>query len=129
MTTNAEYAERRQRWLTALRSAEYKQARLRLYDPTTGGYCCLGVACAIFSEELSIVKSSIEDTSDPIITYDGEAALLPASVQKHLGLRTSDGEISIDNSLTMLNDGGRPFSEIADIIERNTVSLFREGTL
>lgn len=34
-------------WLAALRSGAYKQAQARLFDPETGGYCCLGVLCDI----------------------------------------------------------------------------------
>lgn len=33
----------KRKWLKALRSGEYKQARSTLYNPDTAGFCCLGV--------------------------------------------------------------------------------------
>lgn len=41
------HKERVRLWVDALRSGEYSQARNRLYDPTNGGYCCLGVATEV----------------------------------------------------------------------------------
>lgn len=34
----------REELVIALRSGEYTQTRLKMYDPETGGHCCLGVA-------------------------------------------------------------------------------------
>ena len=35
------------KWLNALCSNKYKQAKNALYDSTIDGYCCLGVACVL----------------------------------------------------------------------------------
>lgn len=41
--------EPQQRWLDALESGEFKQGRGWLKGPS--GYCCLGVACALYERE------------------------------------------------------------------------------
>lgn len=35
--------ELKAKWVAALRSGDYKQAKDVLHDPATGGYCCYGV--------------------------------------------------------------------------------------
>jgi hypothetical protein len=37
----------KKKWVEALRSGAYIKSKGYLADPYTGGFCCLGVACAI----------------------------------------------------------------------------------
>jgi len=105
-------------WLEALESGEYKQAIDRLYDGK--GYCCLGVACKIYNKE-----------NNKRIKYRQEAGLskLPI-IHGWLGLRTTNGFFgNIDGvhnkSLTGLNDDGKSFAEIAEIVRANPDKVFK----
>lgn len=93
-------AELKAKWLTALRSGEFKQARNALHQPKAGGYCCLGVLC---------VAGGMDDT---LKTADYDA------------LDRIVGGLPIRDCLTGMNDkaaskGGKTFAEIADWIEAN----------
>jgi hypothetical protein len=116
-------------WVAALRSGEYKQAQGALRTPD--GMCCLGVLCDLHSKETETAWAR-EDGGDVDDCYDGETALLPASVLEWAGLYGQLGDsknhpvVSVDGKLVGLadlNDGaGRrkhTFPEIADLIERH----------
>ena len=124
-------------WIAALRSGNYKQGQQ--YLKTEDDYCCLGVACDLFSEE--------DWESDE--TIEGQDTFLPNSVLNYLGLdQKSRGdtfivtktevekaypyffpsdliiakdvlraEMSPYISLTTLNDEGLSFKGIAFILE------------
>ena len=124
--TTAEQAENRKIWIKALRSGKYKQAKAVLEDSTTGGMCCLGVACKVLGAQRT--------PSDGEIRYGkGSIGALPPGVQLALGFKTNSGDFSIghrklDNlvfsSLIELNDDkGWTFSEIADFVEKNEPSF------
>ncbi len=53
--------------LLALRSGEYKQTKEALQDG--GGYCCLGVMCAVFEKELGRKLRRVDGTGH---IYGGE---------------------------------------------------------
>lgn len=101
----------RQKWLTALRSGEYKQAtgELRSGD----NFCCLGVLCDLHGKEHG---KSWETES-----YYGEVCVLPEVVMTWAGLPdTAGAEVVIDDEkrdLTEHNDEGATFEMIADAIE------------
>lgn len=100
-------------WVTALRSGEYKQGYGKL-SGTEGHHCCLGVLCdlALKSGE---VPMDIEVT-ETRVRYDKESAYPPKAVQRWAGIPENPfvGELS----LSLRNDQGVPFDEIADLIER-----------
>lgn len=123
-------------WVSALRSGEYEQGTgaLRVGDK----FCCLGVLCDIaikqFDLELEVEKDMSgcnDDTCcDPnrpkAMTYDGEGSYLPSVVMDWAGLETKGGALvtpvmtPIDDdaeSLSVANDGGLTFPQIADIID------------
>lgn len=100
------------RWVAALRSGEYKQTVGALRDK--GGFCCLGVLCDLHSKERG------ERWDD--FSYGGEKMLVPESVQEWSGASRSP-EIARspeheEDELSMLNDDGLTFHEIADLIEK-----------
>lgn len=109
-------------WVAALRSGKYQQGRDYLCKDNR--YCCLGVAC----EVLGIGK--IIDGMG-VATYlgdepnDKDSGWLPRNAKEALGLRTYNGTLGDGaTSLTLLNDNGATFNEIADIIESEPEGLF-----
>ena len=112
MTTKSQ-KEWRKKWVKALRSGEYKQTSGVLRDGDE--FCCLGVACDI--SELS--------GWDEGNVYLFEQGVLPNAVRELYGLERSDGEF-VGDCLTVLNDNGASFQEIADIIESEPEGLFND---
>lgn len=109
------------KWLAALRSGEYKQAKEVLYDEETNGYCCLGVLQKCIS---------------------GEIVLDPSGELPYRDWLDSHGIIFIDmftnNSLNPYiektksyisteNDNGKSFDKIADLIESELEYTDGEG--
>ena len=105
--------ENQTKWVEALRSGKYKQGRQYLNQD--GKYCCLGVAC-------EVLKIMPEDMFYP-----------PWSLVQALDLVDDAGK-SRDSSATLawLNDNGKDFEAIADLIETGnyfaTVPLLPEGS-
>ena len=108
----------KRRWVAALRSGKYKQTISHLYD--RGGFCCLGVMCALRGAKL--------DEMDQI----GLPGELPNfselfNIDSDHADYFSDGEEAWQVPycgkmvrLTVLNDGHRlSFKKIANIIERS----------
>jgi hypothetical protein len=120
-----EQIELRKKWVSALRSGEYRQGRGALVDDLDGplSHCCLGVACDVMGIPLVRQAGGCLQYVDPDDGI-GEWGWLTPSVMRRLGLRTSLGGISGDRTLAKLNDEGKSFSEIADIIESEPEGLF-----
>jgi hypothetical protein len=96
------------RWLTALRSGQYQQARGRLrYDDR---YCCLGVLCDI-SGQGSWSKSEYGAWLYSLPGGPTYGEVLPNGLD--------DDVESQEGQLSGMNDLGQPFSIIADWIEHN----------
>lgn len=110
------------KWVDALRGGKFKQTKHVLHRKSTGGFCCFGVACHLFQEEAKSLKVNEYD-GDDFITYDNYYEYPPAKVQKWLGLRTYAGDFG-GGSLVSLNDNGKQFKTIADIIESQPEGLF-----
>lgn len=124
-------------WVDALRSGDYDQGQGLLRE-VDGGYCCLGVLCDLAVKNGIIPEPEVTrglETVDGItdafvygtVAEDGEtfstrenAVYLPVEVQdwsgvsKHGDRMAADGSVS---SLAVLNDEGKSFEYIADIIE------------
>lgn len=133
-------------WLEALRSGKYEQGNsvLRTGDDK---YCCLGVLCDIAAKAGIIpeptVRTGAVDVGGADISafrfgnetglnqwgYDkdpdesGQLAYLPKSVVAWAGVPRygdrywAEGVESRPEGLAVLNDAGKSFTEIADIIE------------
>ncbi len=91
-------------WVEALRSGKYIQGtgQLRIADEK---HCCLGVLTEIC----------------PIVDINNyaEEGFLPNEVLTWSGINTAEGQYNISNCLTVDNDNGKSFKEIADIIEKH----------
>lgn len=95
------------KWTSALRSGLYQQTRNRLQDEN--GYCCLGVACKIFiSQEKQLLENDRIIGSLPFHQ--------PATPQ---WIRAVEAIVVSRLGITLggLNDSGKSFEEIADILE------------
>jgi len=152
------------KWVAALRSKKYQQAKKALRKDVDGksAFCCLGVLCEIYNQEVpenekvDWVIDDEEITEDRIksgeevlgirqnknysdrdlpVSKDStkvytESKVIPQIIIKWAGLRGSNPVISNevnlkdfkvnpkDFSLAELNDQGKTFEEIADIIEQ-----------
>ena len=121
-------------WVAALRSGEYEQGIQYLCK--NNKYCCLGVLCELQPDlEWEIVIKKEDDNEEvhglppkTVKRYgkDGHTGSLPISIVTKLGLRSRFGSFK-DETITLsgLNDQGKTFAEIADIIEKNWERLLR----
>jgi hypothetical protein len=111
-------------WVEALRSGYYKQTVEKLHDDK--GHCCLGVLCELAMVE-GVCDFGPSNEHENEFVFDGEAGLLPERVRHWAGIDQEDGTFrSIEGkryTLTSLNDNGKNFEQIADIIEKNWEKL------
>lgn len=110
-------------WVTALRSAEYKQGQAALRRDNSGHgdqYCCLGVLCELAAE--AGVINPPQSSHDGVFRYGSEGArsFLPIEVVHWAGLN-SNPEVSVSGgptALASLNDQHMTFENIAHLIEK-----------
>ena len=109
--------EARQKLAEALRSGKYNQARGRLGSPR--GHRCLGVACEVFMQAEYGMRRACDGQEHPgflfCIDQSSHLALPPPEIVEWLGAKTASEPR--DNTLVSMNDSGRTFDEIADIVE------------
>ena len=114
--------ENSMKWIDALISGEYNQTKGTLQDKK--GFCCLGVACKVYEQETGN-KLPVNEFG----TFREDALIREYKcVREWLGLSSGLGrfqETGGDCSLTKLNDEGKSFNEIADLIESEPPGLFR----
>ena len=113
----------KEKWLEALRSGKYKQGTGALNKD--GRFCCLGVLCDLFAED-DDCNGAWQELDENALTFKpdgrpGRHAFLPDAVAEWAGIEISPSDpfVSDDNdeTLSQLNDSGRTFRQIADIIE------------
>lgn len=96
----------KERWIEALRSGRYKQARGRLRKGDC--FCCLGVLCDLYD------PSGWEMPSGETM-YRDSISYLPNEINRVSGITGN-----LELQLAEMNDSGRKsFAEIADWIEAN----------
>lgn len=116
--------ERQKMLVDDLRANGDKQGRYGLHNKNAKGeetFCCLGRACLIFVLENPGVLVIYEGPTE--VQYNNCQAYLPKPVQDWFGFEEKSGWFN-DTSLSVLNDGGKSFAEIADIIESEPEGLF-----
>lgn len=111
-------------WLAALRSGEYKQCSDMLQNGDS--FCCLGVACVIAEKHGVLVEYGVVGDDRFVL---GESLEVQDYVRNALNLRDplgtpEGGGKACSLTLTVLNDTGASFEEIADIIENHPESYF-----
>jgi len=107
-------------WVDALRSGEYAQTEERLNDED--GFCCLGVACDVYAKA---TKLQIYTDAEGYIAGLGLGDQHGA-VMNWLGLHDSLGisKVAYARSLSVMNDYGSTFEDIADCIEASPEEYF-----
>lgn len=104
-------ADIKEKWVSALRSDEYVQGIGQLH--ACGNFCCLGVLCDLHAKE----TGGKWDTG----LYLGEVCFLPIAVVDWAGLDLVCPAVTFEHNegvtLATLNDNGKTFKEIADIID------------
>ena len=113
--------EIKQKWVEALRSGEYSQGKLRLYNGRS--YCCLGVLCNLYLNEKNEDWYYLAGSGDNYYC-NGESERLPQYVMDWAELNRQDPLVSVEldnldeTSLSGLNDDlNYTFAQIADVIE------------
>jgi hypothetical protein len=138
--TPEEIRANRKAWVELLRSGTVKQGKYRLCQETQDGdrcYCIWGAACLVFGDSFS--KPSRIRMCDNNKGYDSDfrttetidAGIMPAKVSKAMGLIPDNGcpdtimiyyppaKKELELSLWSVNDDGRSFDELANLIEAN----------
>ena len=116
-----------EKWVTALRSGEYKQGKDVLADTHRTQHCCLGVLCEVAIKEDLEVEVQIIPGHAAI--FDNSKAFLPHTVADWAGMKTRLGDLPIGVatttvlSLMSMNDGGHSFGAIANVIETHWEEL------
>lgn len=110
-------SEIKEKWLNLLRSNKYAQGK-RFLRTNDDKYCCLGVLCDLYAKEhnVSWEKDTYGVSDIPFHTFLGQQSFLPNAVRIWAGLQDNI-PLTTKGNLAGLNDTGRSFSEIADIIE------------
>lgn len=102
-------------WIEALESGEYLQVGGTL--KREGRHCCLGVLCEVVAKNklpgfrfVTILENHISVTEHGGQTVGG---VLTSALRESLRMQQK-----LEDQLIQLNDGGIPFSEIAEVIKR-----------
>lgn len=99
------------RWIEALRSGEYKQARKRLSNNTATAFCCLGV-------EQVVRMGHVEITVDlPQTAPTFEYLNANDVIYLHDADEVSNPSLAAASAASM-NDNGYTFGQIADELEK-----------
>lgn len=134
------------KWVDALRSGKYKQGfgLLKQIDADTHNvkHCCLGVLCEVYNETMKNGKKKPLNTKETrkdgpvpfdfhddtiVVHFNNESEVLPKEVQQWARMSHNSGKIvfnGLSALLAEINDnGGYPFTKIADLIEKNVEVL------
>lgn len=116
-----------QQWLYALRSGDYAQGRGALYDGLTHTFCCLGVACDLFTKENP--TEGYWSGNDFITAGGVSRSSLPLQVADWLGMKSCIASYGSSADQNLINDNDtrhNTFAQIADIIEAHQKELFND---
>ena len=99
----------KKKWVNALRSGEYKQGRVALYNKGYDSFCCLGVLCDV----AGIDRDDIRGLGMPTREQAKVIGMPYAGPHDDYEARKS-----IIGRLAKFNDDGKSFKWIASYIER-----------
>ena len=127
------------KWVKALRSGKFKQGAGTLKQFNSKGqaqHCCLGVLCELYNTTMKKNKKKIlpekvydndSDFSHGYCRFGGKKEDLPKEVKDWAGMNDNLGRFYLSDDhyeyLADLNDCGRKFKTIADIIEKEWKNL------
>lgn len=110
------------RWLVALRSGEYKQGQMVLHNMANDSYCCLGVLCELYCKEHPDLSVKSQCGHEFEYYFDAHE-VLPPEIIEWAGfdefVSNPSLKLECDNKISIaeLNDNGKTFDEIANLIE------------
>ena len=129
------------KWVKALRSGKYKQGKgyLKQFNSKNEPrHCCLGVLCELYNDEMKkkykktlSTKIRNKNSGTDCVVFNNKEGGLPKVVMKWADIYDPIGRFEVENPdyvadiycLADLNDGGKKFSTIASIIEKNVENL------
>jgi hypothetical protein len=121
-------------WVDDLRVNVAKQAIGRLWRKDSGidSFCCLGRLCvlAIAAKVIPEPSKHVKYDGSAVMQIEEQLAFLPLKVREWIGMNNNEGQfvtrytLALPSSLTSLNDSGKSFNEIADVIESRPKNLF-----
>ena len=104
------------KWIEALKSGQYEQGKRRLR--TGDKFCCLGVLCDLHAIETGRAWEEEKYRG----AYLGKTDYLPSEVKEWAELISNDPMVGVGHdqvNLSIINDNGKTFEEIANIIEKD----------
>lgn len=109
----------KEKWVKALRSGKYKQAKGYLLKREGGlsnkgkkiGYCCLGVLTDLYCKERGYKFDNI--------TKRHGNAVLPDTVAKWAGLSNSNPQIGVRDASELNDKDNKTFPQIAKLIDKH----------
>lgn len=114
--------EWKKKWIDALRSGKYLQARGELRrEGTVPAYCCLGVLCELGVEAGLLQRGSLGSYED-LVGRRTSGTILLNSFADTVGLPIADVGAVADPQSTLINMNDEKlynFSQIADWIEKH----------
>ena len=131
MTTKQEIHKRRELWIKALESGKYRQSNDQLGGHIIG-YCCLGVACAVYEKETGEVLPKTREGTYTDTTLSGKLDFVKVAEWYNIrgvivNQQMSEGESkkrSLQAYLMDLNDQEeKTFSEIAQYLKTAFIEL------
>lgn len=125
------------KWVKALRSGKYKQGKgyLKQFNSKNEPrHCCLGVLCELYDQQMkknhkkTLYADHMVDseTGTEFISLNQHDGGLPRVVREWANMINPLGEFIKNDRvqyLADLNDDGKKFSTIANIIEKNVENL------
>jgi hypothetical protein len=129
------------KWVKALRSGKYKQGETYLKQLNDNGqakHCCLGVLCELYNDEMKknhkkMLSNKIRTKTSgaDCIIFNNKEGELPKVVMKWADIIDPIGRFAVENPdygadmycLADLNDSGKKFTTIANIIEKNVENI------
>ena len=113
-------------WIKALRSGKYKQGKTELcvVNGKNVKYDALGLLCHILKIGYKVKHNSLDNIKIKAYgEYGGISSIgecsLPDIVREISGIKTPLGYIpSLRDKIATMNDRGKSFKEIADVIEK-----------
>lgn len=115
-------------WVKDLRTTTAPQAQGKLFDGA--GYCCLGRLCKVmgaeFEKTVLTEADFVDDAGEVYYPVRNErkfasSKYVPSLLVLEAGMKSASGAVygGFGQNLSVMNDIGKSFSEIADVIEKH----------
>jgi hypothetical protein len=106
------------KWIAALRSGRYKQAKGFL-NTDNGYYCCLGIGCELFIDEEQKRRNTIGNLFGRLPCDQPKSPEWLINFDHYFFIKTGE-------YISNYNDRGETFNEIADMIEELCIKPYED---